>query len=194
MKIICKKCKAEYDLDLSLVGRKVECECGEKWILREVFPHVISAKSLNDGFEEALLNKRYEEAVSIIAAFKEKTRQQYEEYLRLTITQAQDENGKYEYLKYLCSCGNPVPSTYKEFFKLCRKRNAADKKVNSWLAIIDRILFMEKLDKKKRDIIWLTTARNNGIKRSVIDEHYCSITETDRKNLDFAMQRITEIQ
>lgn len=194
MKIICKKCKAEYDLELSLVGRKVECQCGEKWILREVFPKVISAKSLNEGFEESLLNKSYDEAVSIIASFKGKTRQQYEEYLRLVSSQCQDENSVYETLKYNCACGNPVPSTYKEFFKLCRKRNAADKKENLWFALIDRILFMEILDKKKRDIIWLTTAKNNGVKRSVIDEHYCSITETDRKNLDFAMQKITEIQ
>lgn len=194
MKILCKKCKAEYDLDLSLVGQRVECPCGTKWILREVFPKVISARSLNQGFEDSLLEKNYEEAVRIIASLKVKMQQQYEEYLRYTASQPQDDNGKYESLKYLCACGNPVPATYKEFFKMCRKRNSDDKKENRWLAVVDRILFMEKLDKKKRDIIWLTTAKNNGVKRSVIDEHYCSITETDRKNLDLAMQKIMEAQ
>lgn len=33
MKIQCPKCSREYDLDDSFIGRKVKCDCGEKWYL-----------------------------------------------------------------------------------------------------------------------------------------------------------------
>lgn len=33
MKTICPKCGMEYDLDDSMAGIKVECECGEKWVV-----------------------------------------------------------------------------------------------------------------------------------------------------------------
>ncbi|MGN1367161.1 MAG: hypothetical protein ACI406_17460 [Victivallis vadensis] len=33
MKTVCPRCGTEYDLDDSMNGKKVECECGGKWVV-----------------------------------------------------------------------------------------------------------------------------------------------------------------
>lgn len=190
MKIQCPKCKAQYDVDCSIIGRKVECVCGKKWILREKFPRVLSARSINEDFEESLLCVTLEEALLKIADIKGKMKTQYEQYLYLRHSSETEDQTEYEKLKYMCACESPVPAVFKEFFKMCRKKNTADKKENKNLAVVDRIRFMIELDQKKRDIIWRSTAKHNGISRGDIDAHYCSITITDRKNLDFCWSKI----
>lgn len=184
MQIQCPNCKQQYNVEISLVGERVECVCGYKWVLRETMPFIVPAKDLNahmrekslfdyDCFDDA--HSAFQEAHAIIG-------QQYAEYKEIARCRRDKPiDVAYEKAKTICASDNPVPGVYKEFFKLCRKKNIADKNAKKYQAVIDRINLMFELDKKQRDVIWLSVAKYNGVKRSVIDEHYSKITITDRK-------------
>ena len=91
----------------------------------------------------------------------------------------------YEKTKEVCISGNPVPAVYREFFKICRKKNIADKKAKKYQAVIDRVELMLKLDKKQLETIWLSYGKTNPfVTKKEIYEHYSKITVTDRKNLE----------
>ena len=124
-----------------------------------------------------------EEACSIVQKYRAVMGEQYAEYWKIAQSRKNDPlDVAYEKAKAICVSGNPVPAAYGEFFKLCRKKNIADKRAKKYQAVVDRIALMLILDKKQLDVIWLTNAMHNGIKRSVIDEHYSLITITDKKN------------
>ena len=186
MQIQCPKCKQQYDVEISLVGERVECICGYKWILREKIPSVIPARSLNEHMQKSIFDYDdldIEEACSIVQKYRAVMGEQYAEYWKIAQSRKNDPlDVAYEKAKAICVSGNPVPAAYGEFFKLCRKKNIADKRAKKYQAVVDRIALMLILDKKQLDVIWLTNAMHNGIKRSVIDEHYSLITITDKKN------------
>lgn len=187
MIIQCSKCKQQYDVAISLVGEKVECICGHKWILRETMPPIVPAKDLNAQMRDKSMFDygSFEEAYSAAQEAHAITGEQFAEYEEIAQCRKDDSlDIAYEKAKSVCVSGNPVPGVFSEFFKLCRKKNIADKKAKKYQAVVDRISLMLKLDKKQRDIIWLSTAKHNGVKRSVIDEHYSKITITDRKNFE----------
>ena len=35
MNISCPKCHQQYEVDVSLIGEKVECLCGHKWVVED---------------------------------------------------------------------------------------------------------------------------------------------------------------
>ena len=192
MQIKCSKCGQLYNVDFSLVGRKVECVCGFKWFLREPMPQIVPARSLNEELEAITMEE--------MARFPERTAQrmskdisaQYMNYVKMTnIKQEESLNDAYESLKNNCALGNPVPAVFKEFFKLCRKKNIEDKRNKNYRAVIDRINFMLELDKKQIRILYLTYSRNNRqFTLSVAREHYSKITITDRKNLEMCKAKL----
>lgn len=194
MQIKCSKCGQLYNVDFSLVGRKVECVCGFKWFLREPMPQIMPARSLNEELEAISMED--------IARFPKKTTQrisnvisvQYMNYIKKTnIIQEESFNDAYESLKNNCAYGNPVPGVFKEFFKLCRKKNTEDKKAKNYQSVIDRINFMLELDKKQIRILYLTYSRNNRqFTLSVAREHYSKITVTDRKNLELCKAKLSK--
>lgn len=62
MKTICPRCGTEYDLDDSMNGKKVECECGGKWVVTfspapsSAAATPVRRKKRKKGYDPALIN------------------------------------------------------------------------------------------------------------------------------------------
>lgn len=178
----CRKCGEIYDVDFNLIGRKVQCVCGFKWILREEIPEITPARSLDEEIEAITIDDIAQSPEKALQKMHDVVSEQYHDYANIvSLDESLDDS--YERMKNHCASGNPVPAVFKEFFKICRKKNIADKKAKNFQAVVDRINMMLKLDKKMCRIIWLSSAKHNGIPLRDIEEHYCAITITDRKNL-----------
>lgn len=185
MIIKCCKCGEVYDVDSSLIGRKVQCVCGFKWIVREPIPEIIQARSLNEKIEEITIEDIAQSPEKSLQTIYDVNAAQYHDYVTaVSIAPNESLDDSYERMKNYCASGNPVPAVFKEFFKICRKKNIADKKAKNFQAVVDRINMMLKMDKKMCRIIWLSCAKHNGIPLRDIEEHYSAITITDRKNLE----------
>ena len=181
MKILCPYCNQEYEVDSSLVGQKVECVCGHKWILREPMPQLSPARSLNDVFDKITVKN----TINGFCVYQKHEDSGFYQYQQIADSRKHDPlDVAYEKAKEVCISGNPVPAVYREFFKICRKKNIADKKAKKYQAVIDRVELMLKLDKKQLETIWLSCSKTNPfVTKKEIYEHYSKITITDRKNL-----------
>ena len=185
MIIKCKKCGETYNVDVSMVGRKVECICGFKWILREPMPTIVPARSLNEEIERISLDDMINSPEKALQTMAKSVKNDYNEYLRsVSLNQELSFKEAYENLKNTCISGNPVPGVFREFFKLCRKQNISDKKEKHFQAVIDRVNLMLALNKKMCRIIWMSPAKKSGVPLKDIENRYCAITVTDRKNLE----------
>lgn len=181
MEFRCEKCDEPYDVDISLVGRKVECVCGHKWILRETMPPIAYPRSLNENmvFDAKVTSNRSAEIYSVTAA------NQYGQYLEAAeCCNTEPLDIAYVKLKDICASESPVPAIFIAFFKLCRKKNIADYKQRHYQAVVDRIKFMLLLDKKMCWIKWDAYDRSCGIPFETIVPRYSAITITDRKKLN----------
>ena len=182
MIVKCRKCGEIYDVDFNLIERKVQCVCGFKWILREEIPEITPARSLNEELEAITIDDIVQSPEKALQKMHDAVSRQYHDYATIaSLEESLDDT--YEKMKLHCAYGNPVPGVFKEFFKICRKKNIADKKAKKFQTVVDRINMMIQLDKKMCKIKWLSCAKHNGIPLRYIEEHYCAITITDRKNL-----------
>ena len=182
MDIFCPKCHQQYEVDVSLVGERVECVCGYKWILRENNPVIAKAKDLNEVFNKITI----EDTSNGFCVYQKHEDSGFGQYQQIADSRKNDSiDVAYEKAKEVCISGNPVPAVYREFFKMCRKKNIADKKAKKYQAVIDRVELMLKLDKKQLETIWLSCSKTNPfVTKKEIYEHYSKITVTDRKNLE----------
>lgn len=182
MNVSCPKCHQEYEVDISLIGEKVECVCGYKWILRENNPVIAKAKDLNEVFNKITI----EDTSNGFCVYQKHEDSGFGQYQQIADSRKNDSiDVAYEKAKEVCISGNPVPAVYREFFKMCRKKNIADKKAKKYQAVIDRVELMLKLDKKQLETIWLSCSKTNPfVTKKEIYEHYSKITVTDRKNLE----------
>ena len=182
MNISCPKCHQEYEVDISLIGEKVECVCGYKWILRENISPVAKAKDLNEVFNKITI----EDTSNGFCVYQKYEDSGFCQYQQIADSRKNDSiDVAYEKAKEVCISGNPFPAVYREFFKICRKKNIADKKAKKYQAVIDRVELMLKLDKKQLETIWLSCCKTNPfLTKKEIYDHYSKITVTDRKNLE----------
>lgn len=182
MNISCPKCHQQYKVDVSLIGEKVECVCGYKWILRENNPVIAKARDLNEVFNKITI----EDTDVGFRVYQKHEDSGFGQYCQIADSRKNDSiDVAYEKTKEVCISGNPVPAVYREFFKICRKKNIADKKAKKYQAVIDRVELMLKLDKKQLETIWLSCSKTNSfVTKKEIYEHYSKITVTDRKNLE----------
>ena len=181
MQISCPHCNQEYEVDPSIVGRKVECICGYKWILREPMPQISPARSLNDVFNKITV----ENTSNGFCVYQKYEDSGFCQYEQIADSRKNDDlDFAYEKAKKVCVSGNPVPAVYCEFFKLCRKKNIIDKKLKNYQAVCDRIKLMLKLNEKQMETIWKTFERTNPfLTKQNVWENYSKITKTDLKNL-----------
>ena len=126
MNISCPKCHQQYEVDVSLIGERVECVCGYIWILRENNPVISKARDLNEVFNKITI----EDTDVGFRVYQKHEDSGFDQYCQIADSRKNDSiDVAYEKAKEVCISGNPVPAVYREFFKMCRKKNIADKRI-----------------------------------------------------------------
>ena len=195
MKISCPKCGQNYEVEDAVSGEKVECGvCSYKWfvpcmnkpILQEHFPDIMPPVSWNENFSRSAFTFHFRsEALDDI-----NRRKSEQKYYNQQHQPPKDETAAYCELKKICSLESPPPALFREFFKLCRKKNTDDKRKRNWHDLKNRIEFMQKLNEKQIEMIWISMKFHSHISKKEIAAAYDKITVTDKKNLEKAKEML----
>ena len=195
MNINCPYCNQEYkDLPDDYINQKANCgACGKDFIIKKTQPdtnsqiiEIIPAKPIK--YESSLNYGSFDEACSKAVAVHAHAEQQHEQYLELHESYTNDPlDIAYSKFKLVCATESPVPEVFKDFFKLCRKKNKLDISSKNYKSVIRRVQFMQKLDKKLINVIWYNMNATRKVTHTTklkISEHYTQIKVTDIKNLE----------